>query len=437
MPSISPPHKKSSRHYNILGYDMATKQLFRVLILSSAVLLVLGGTALPPANPDGTCKVYTVQPGESLSTIADRHGFTLDVLKRCNPQIENYDSIYEGQLICLSAGTLPAPIVSPINRHGTCHVYTVKSPDQQGLTFGVPKPCNPQMDWFRPQLICWSATFMKSLPPNNFDGTCNVYNVKSDDSSSTIADEQGLTLDVPKPCNSDIDWFRPNQLICWSAMHMDALLPANPDGTCEFYTVLPGDSLSTIADKHGIPLDILKYCNPQIENYDSILPGQLICLSAGTPPAPQLPPANPDGTCKVYFVRPRDWLSTIAEQHGLSVDVLRRCNPHIRVEDYYLIYPGQSICLSAGRLPALPPANSDGTCKVYPVQPGDSLSTIADQQGIPLDVVKHCNPQIKNYDSILPGQMICLSGGYLPSSLPSRNGRARRSLASGGRSKRY
>ncbi|KAJ3090472.1 hypothetical protein HK102_003653, partial [Quaeritorhiza haematococci] len=297
---------------------MSAKRLFPAFILSTIVGLSLAGKALPPANPDGTCVVYTVQPGDWLSKIADAKGLPVEVLKLCNPQITNYDLIHPGQLICLSAGTLPS-----------------------------------------------------ELPP------------------------------------------------------------ANPDGTCKTYTVQPGDWLSKIADRHGLTLDVIKRCNPQITNHDLIHPGQLICLSAGSLPS-ELPPANPDGTCKTYKVQHGDWLSKIADRHGLTLDVIKRCNPQIR--NYDLIYPHQLICLSAGTLPSeIPPANPDGTCKTYTVQPGDWLSTIADRHELTLDTIKRCNPQITNHDLIHPGQLICLSEGSRPGQEYQYKRSRRSALSRGGR----
>ncbi|NLW55456.1 MAG: LysM peptidoglycan-binding domain-containing protein, partial [Firmicutes bacterium] len=46
------------------------------------------------------------------------------------------------------------------------------------------------------------------------------------------------------------------------------------------YTVRPGDSLFSIANRFGIPLDCLRRFNPQVSG-DQIFPGQVLCI----PPA--------------------------------------------------------------------------------------------------------------------------------------------------------
>lgn len=52
-------------------------------------------------NIPGTAnaKVYIVQAGDAMYKIAEAHGVTLDAIKDANPDIENYDLIYEGQKI--------------------------------------------------------------------------------------------------------------------------------------------------------------------------------------------------------------------------------------------------------------------------------------------------------------------------------------------------
>jgi murein DD-endopeptidase MepM/ murein hydrolase activator NlpD len=49
--------------------------------------------------------VYTVQPGDSLSSIADKFGISLDALEAANPQISNPDVIDVGQSINIPGGS--------------------------------------------------------------------------------------------------------------------------------------------------------------------------------------------------------------------------------------------------------------------------------------------------------------------------------------------
>lgn len=52
---------------------------------------------------------YTVQPGDTFYFIAQRYGISLDELISANPQIQNPDLIYSGQMITIPAHCQPRP----------------------------------------------------------------------------------------------------------------------------------------------------------------------------------------------------------------------------------------------------------------------------------------------------------------------------------------
>jgi LysM repeat protein len=54
---------------------------------------------LPPCDAEPDCSLYTVQPGDRLSTIAGRFGLTLDAVLAANPEITDPNSIVSGQVI--------------------------------------------------------------------------------------------------------------------------------------------------------------------------------------------------------------------------------------------------------------------------------------------------------------------------------------------------
>lgn len=96
------------------------------------------------------------------------------------------------------------------------------------------------------------------------------------------------------------------------------------------YTVQPGDSMSSIAQRFGMSPSLLEAANPQIDNPNLIYPGEIIHLSNGSQPQN-----------RVYTVQPDDTLSTIATKFGEALETIESKNPEI--PNLNNIYPGQHI----------------------------------------------------------------------------------------------
>lgn len=169
--------------------------------------------------PPGTFR-YTVQPGDSMFLIAQRFGVSLDALIAANPQISNPNLIFPGQVVCVP--TSPAP----------------------------------------PPPVC---------PPGTFR-----YTVRPGDSMWLIAQRFGVSLNAliaANPQISDPSRIFPGQVIC---------VPTGTPTTCPpgtfRYTVQPGDSMFSIAQRFGVSLNALIAANPQIPNPARITPGQIVCV---------------------------------------------------------------------------------------------------------------------------------------------------------------
>jgi LysM repeat protein len=177
------------------------------------------------------------------------------------------------------------------------------------------------------------------------------------------------------------------------------------------YTVAPGDSLSRIAQRHGVSLSALLGVNGFTAS-SLIVPGQSITLPAGAtaPAAPAAPAAPPTGGS--YAVRAGDSLGGIARRHGVSLSALLGVNGFTASS---LIVPGQSITLPAGATapaaPAAPAAPPTGGS--YAVRAGDSLARIAQRYGVTLDALLRVNG-FSASSLIVPGQSIALPAGAAP-----------------------
>jgi putative chitinase len=148
-------------------------------------------------------------------------------------------------------------------------------------------------------------------------------------------------------------------------------------------TVRSGDTLSGIAQRHGVSLGELLRANPQIKNPDLIYPGQQLNLPVGTARAAwtsrrrsrwtwaAAPTPSSPGTRSGHRQQVRSLVPALASMNGLA-------NPN-------LIFAGQVLHLPRGagpvaQAPASAPASGNGR---YTVVPGDTLSGIGARFGVP------------------------------------------------------
>ncbi len=67
-------------------------------------LVVPSGSGVPSTPPPSSGQAYTVRRGDTLRIIAGRFNTTVDAILKVNPQISNANLIYTGQVINLPAG---------------------------------------------------------------------------------------------------------------------------------------------------------------------------------------------------------------------------------------------------------------------------------------------------------------------------------------------
>ena len=157
---------------------------------------------------------------------------------------------------------------------------------------------------------------------NNDNKTSTInYVVKEGDTLSSIAIKYGTTYDSIAKLNGITN---PNLIYPGQVLKIETKIEASNDENI-YYTVKPGDTLSSIAAKSGVSYQTLASMNG-ISNPNLIYPGQVLLISG-------------DNKSKIYYtVRPGDTLTSIASTHGVSYQSIAKLNG---ISNPNLIYPGE------------------------------------------------------------------------------------------------
>lgn len=116
-------------------------------------------------------------------------------------------------------------------------------------------------------------------------------------------------------------------------------VPTTPATTGQgTYTVQPGDTLFSIAQRFGLTVEELAQAN-NIADPSNIEAGQVLTIPAGGTAAP-----TAAGGQRTYTVQPGDTCFRIALNFNLTCEQLAAANPDLTPPDY-IVYPGQVLTI--------------------------------------------------------------------------------------------
>lgn len=155
------------------------------------------------------------------------------------------------------------------------------------------------------------------------------------------------------------------------------------------YTVVPGDSVSSIAGRYGVSTASVLALNG-LSWKSLIFPGQVLKLSASSSPAPAAPAAA--GSGGRYTIVRGDTVSAIAARFGVTTQAVLTANG---LGWSSIIYPGQTIAIPSGGAPLAiqtvssvtpvspaPASQAPRTATTsYTIVAGDTISAIAARFG--------------------------------------------------------
>ena len=148
----------------------------------------------------------------------------------------------------------------------------------------------------------------------------------------------------PQPLPSGVAITSPTPEITVAPATEPPITPLPSGGTT--YTVKPGDALSLIGERFGIPWQLIAEANG-IEGPDYVIvPGQVLII-----PSAAVPTAGAD----FYFVQSGDTITSIAEQFGITPTALADYN---NIADWNTIQVGQRLAIPTDSNATTPPESS-------------------------------------------------------------------------------
>jgi len=365
-----------------------------------AVAATATGTAWGPdtSSPSSTDGRYTVRRGDTLGSIAARHGVTVSALQRSNNLRSHL--IHPGQHL-----RVPGRGSTVAQGGGDWSgQYRVQRGDTLGAIASrhrVGVDALRQANGIRGNTIYPGQT----LRVPGAAGSTTVaaatrpatYRVQRGDSLGGIGRRFGVSVDSLRAANNLRGTvIHPGQELRIPGGGAAATVASSAgSGWGGTYTVRRGDNLGAIASRHGVSVADLRTANNL--RGTTIYPSQQLRVPGGAASTASAAPA----TAATYTVRRGDTLGSIASRHGTTVDRLRSAN-NLRGTT---IHPGQELRVPGAATAA---ATSSGPT-TYTVRSGDTLGGIAHRHGVTPDLLRSANGIRGNL--IHPGQRLTIPGG--------------------------
>ncbi|MEJ2349632.1 MAG: LysM peptidoglycan-binding domain-containing protein [Anaerolineales bacterium] len=211
------------------------------------------------------------------------------------------------------------------------------------------------------------------------------------------------------------------------------------------YVVQPGDNLARIAQAYGTTVNAILALNPQITDPNLIYPGEVLQIPVGTVTTPVIPltgasaqivpstgpqgsyvqvvvtgfPANTPIKIGLHKVSHRliesTTKATTDSSGSASVTVRIPTGSNVNNNRYWVAQvsttKGHSVSVTSNEFVVSTSSTVVSNTITYVVQPGNTLSTIAQAYGTSVNAILALNPQVANTDVIYPGEVLVIAVG--------------------------
>ncbi|KAL2070348.1 hypothetical protein VTL71DRAFT_13374 [Oculimacula yallundae] len=294
---------------------------------------------------------YTIQSGDTFTTIAAKIGVSVKALEDANSGV-NPNNLQIGAQINVPSSLNPVPSPAPsqpaqVSISGS--IYTIQAGDTfstiaavLGTTAAVIQAANPGVNPNTLQVGSFINVPPRSKPapvpsptqPSPALG--NKYTIQAGDTYGSIAAKLGITVVSLQSANPGVN---PNALQIGSQINIPTIsspapIPAQPSpAPGNKYTIQAGDTYSSIAAKLGTSVEAIQAANPGVNPNSLQIGSQIIVPSTTSPsPGPVTTPPNPipaTPSSGTYIIQAGDTFTTIATKFNTSVAAIEVANPNV------------------------------------------------------------------------------------------------------------
>jgi LysM repeat protein len=357
---------------------------------------------------------HIVQPGETLSEIADLYGLPVETLMDVNG-ITDPNAVQEGQVVRIPdfAGSIPPP--SPEQEDGRLH--TVQDGDtltSLAELFGVtPEQIAEANDLFDLHSVIAGETLrIPGAPPADdvdesgeevVTDSGRRHTVASGEVLSLIAEVYGVRLAAIIAANG-LD--NPDHIVAGQTLIVPGAFESGPESgetSTVVHVVGAGETLTSIAEKYGVDLSRLADAN-NLADHDVIILGENLVI-----PGVDTPSQTSGYADITHIVQMGETLSEIASRYSVRIAALVEANA---LADPNLVVAGQSLAVpgaTAASAPA-PAAPVLPAQRTHIVVAGQTLASIAAHYGLTQETLIEANGLL-DPNHIIEGQALVIPGG--------------------------